>query len=200
MAGLFHPHRPGASMPFAVHPVAATAIGAPRRRTWARVAGLALALAVVAALAATPALAQVPGETKGPSVVIFLAQLLLLMLVGRLLGEAMLRIKQPAVMGQLIAGLILGPSLLGYLFPGVHDLLFPQGARAEGDDRRHRPDRRPAAAADHRHGDRPEARAPDRPRLGLRLADGHRHSVRLRRRPRPGAAGLAARRSAKARW
>jgi Kef-type K+ transport system membrane component KefB len=48
------------------------------------------------------------------------------MLTGRLLGEAMLRIKQPAVMGQLIAGLILGPSLLGALFPGVHDLLFPK--------------------------------------------------------------------------
>jgi len=81
-------------------------------------------LAVI--LLATPALAQVPGESKGPSVAIFLSQLLVLVLVGRLLGEAMLRIKQPAVMGQLIAGLILGPSLLGALFPGVHDLLFPQ--------------------------------------------------------------------------
>ena len=50
---------------------------------------------------------------KGPSEVIFVAQILVLMIVGRLLGEAMLRLKQPAVMGQLIAGLLLGPSLFG---------------------------------------------------------------------------------------
>ena len=59
-----------------------------------------------------------PGEAhKGPSELLFVAQLLLLILVGRLLGEAMLRIKQPAVMGQLIAGLMLGPSLFGALSP-----------------------------------------------------------------------------------
>jgi len=114
-------------MPFAANSVAAAAMPAPRRRPWAHAARLALAAAAVTVLATAPALAEVAGEeTKGPSVVIFLAQLLLLMLVGRLLGEAMLRIKQPAVMGQLIAGLILGPSLFGALFPGTHDLLFPK--------------------------------------------------------------------------
>jgi Kef-type K+ transport system membrane component KefB/nucleotide-binding universal stress UspA family protein len=113
-------------MPFAANSVAAAAMPAPRRRPWAHAARLALAAAAVTVLATAPALAEVAGEIKGPSVVIFLAQLLLLMLVGRLLGEAMLRIKQPAVMGQLIAGLILGPSLFGALFPGTHDLLFPK--------------------------------------------------------------------------
>ena len=49
----------------------------------------------------------------------------LLILVGRLLGEAMLRMKQPAVMGQLIAGLILGPSLFGALFPDLQHMIFP---------------------------------------------------------------------------
>ena len=39
--------------------------------------------------------------SKGPSEVIFLTQLIVLMLVGRLLGEAMQRIGQPSVMGQL---------------------------------------------------------------------------------------------------
>jgi Kef-type K+ transport system membrane component KefB/nucleotide-binding universal stress UspA family protein len=47
------------------------------------------------------------------------------MLVGRLLGEGMLRIGQPAVMGQLIAGLVLGPSVLGLLLPDLQHLLFP---------------------------------------------------------------------------
>ena len=62
---------------------------------------------------------------KGPSELIFVAQIAVLLLVGRLLGEAMLRLKQPAVMGQLIAGLMLGPSLLGALFPDFQHALFP---------------------------------------------------------------------------
>ena len=72
---------------------------------------LCLPLALVV-LAIEPAFAA--GETaKGPSEVIFIAQILALMIVGRLLGEGMLRLKLPAVMGQLIAGLLLGPSLFG---------------------------------------------------------------------------------------
>lgn len=79
-------------------------------------------------LAATPALAV--GSEHGPSELVFVAQLALLMLVGRLLGEAMIRIKQPGVMGQLIAGLVLGPSLLGALFPDLHHAIFP-GAKEQ---------------------------------------------------------------------
>jgi len=61
----------------------------------------------------------------GPSILLFIAQLAVLMLVGRLIGEAMLRVKQPAVMGQLVAGLVLGPSLLGALWPDFQHALFP---------------------------------------------------------------------------
>src|SRR3569623_1186889 len=75
-------------------------------------------------LAAGPALAAEGG--KGPSEVIFIAQLAALMLTGRLLGEAMLRIGQPAVMGQLIAGLLLGPSFFGLLAPDLQHLIFPK--------------------------------------------------------------------------
>lgn len=73
-----------------------------------------------AALAATDA-------ARGPSELLFVAQLIVLLLVGRLLGEAMLRLGQPAVMGQLIAGLVLGPSVLGALFPDFQHALFPAG-------------------------------------------------------------------------
>jgi Kef-type K+ transport system membrane component KefB/nucleotide-binding universal stress UspA family protein len=38
----------------------------------------------------------------------------------------MLRIGQPAVMGQLIAGLLLGPSVLGALWPEAEQFLFPK--------------------------------------------------------------------------
>ncbi len=84
---------------------------------WPWIAAGAFALPVTA-LAAT-------GNASGPSELVFVAQLITLMLVGRLLGEAMLRIGQPAVMGQLIAGLVLGPSVLGALFPDFQHALFP---------------------------------------------------------------------------
>ena len=56
---------------------------------------------------------------------LFVAQLVVLMLTGRLLGEAMVRIGQPAVMGQLLAGVVLGPSVLGALWPDVQHAIFP---------------------------------------------------------------------------
>jgi hypothetical protein len=63
-------------------------------------------------LGTSGALAQ---EAEPPSEVVFLAELIALMLVGRLLGEAMQRLGQPAVMGQLLAGIMLGPSVFGWL-------------------------------------------------------------------------------------
>jgi Kef-type K+ transport system membrane component KefB/nucleotide-binding universal stress UspA family protein len=65
-------------------------------------------------------------EGKGPSEGILIGQVVLLIVTGRLLGEAMLRIGQPAVMGQLMAGLLLGPSVLGVLWPDAQHFLFPK--------------------------------------------------------------------------
>lgn len=56
---------------------------------------------------------------------IFFVQLLLLIAVGRLLGEWMQRIGQPAVIGQLLAGIILGPSVFGTIWPAGHQAVFP---------------------------------------------------------------------------
>jgi Kef-type K+ transport system membrane component KefB/nucleotide-binding universal stress UspA family protein len=66
------------------------------------------------------------------SAAIFLAQIVVLLLVGRLLGELMQRMRQPAVMGQLLAGVILGPSVLGALFPAFEHHLFPPQAAQRG--------------------------------------------------------------------
>jgi K+:H+ antiporter len=82
-------------------------------------------LAMVALLTAPAAAWAASAPEHGPSDAIFVAQLMVLMIVGRLLGEAMLRIGQPAVMGQLMAGLILGPSVFGALFPDWQHALFP---------------------------------------------------------------------------
>jgi Kef-type K+ transport system membrane component KefB/nucleotide-binding universal stress UspA family protein len=51
-----------------------------------------------------------------------------LLVCGRLAGEIMQRIGQPAVMGQLIAGILLGPSVLGALWPAGQQALFPGSA------------------------------------------------------------------------
>jgi Kef-type K+ transport system membrane component KefB/nucleotide-binding universal stress UspA family protein len=58
-------------------------------------------------------------------VAIFIAEIALLLFAGRLLGELMRRIGQPAVMGQLIAGVLLGQSVLGALWPAAYQTLFP---------------------------------------------------------------------------
>src|SRR6185295_10539808 len=82
-----------------------------------------VATAITPMLLATPALGAEGGHS--PSEFVFVAQLVLLMLVGRLLGEVMIRFKQPGVMGQLIAGLVLGPSLLGAVAPDWQHAIFP---------------------------------------------------------------------------
>lgn len=61
----------------------------------------------------------------GHGTAIFFTQLLLLVLVGRLLGEVMQRLRQPAVMGQLLAGVLLGPSVFGALLPAWQHAVFP---------------------------------------------------------------------------
>src|SRR5215510_9553542 len=64
----------------------------------------------------------------GPSEAFFIAQLVVvLLLAGRLLGEAMQRIGQAAVMGQLLAGVLLGPSVFGVVWPEAQQALFPTG-------------------------------------------------------------------------
>jgi Kef-type K+ transport system membrane component KefB len=54
-----------------------------------------------------------------------LLQIILIIAVTRLLASVFKKIGQPAVIGETVAGIILGPSLLGLLFPGVFHFLFP---------------------------------------------------------------------------
>jgi Kef-type K+ transport system membrane component KefB/mannitol/fructose-specific phosphotransferase system IIA component (Ntr-type) len=44
---------------------------------------------------------------------------------ARLLGELARRLHQPAVLGELLAGVILGPTMFGALFPDLQAFLFP---------------------------------------------------------------------------
>ena len=84
----------------------------------------ALVGAVSTILLAGPALAAESGHSA-PSEGLLLAQIVALVLLSRLLGELMLRIRQPAVMGHLLAGILLGPSVFGLLWPEGQHALFP---------------------------------------------------------------------------
>src|SRR5262249_945441 len=55
----------------------------------------------------------------------FLLQIVLLVFIGRALGETMQRIGHPAIMGQLLAGMLLGPSILGAAWPSLQHAIFP---------------------------------------------------------------------------
>jgi Kef-type K+ transport system membrane component KefB/nucleotide-binding universal stress UspA family protein len=55
----------------------------------------------------------------------FLIQFTLLFVVARILADIMKRLGQATVIGELLAGLVLGPTLLGHVAPGIYRLLFP---------------------------------------------------------------------------
>ncbi|MEU3839688.1 cation:proton antiporter [Streptomyces sp. NPDC028635] len=51
----------------------------------------------------------------------------LILVAAHAAGWLARRLGQPYIVGQLTAGIALGPSLLGSVAPGTHDALFPQG-------------------------------------------------------------------------
>lgn len=54
-----------------------------------------------------------------------LAQLAVIILVGRAMNRVAVRLGQPGAVGEIAGGLMLGPSLLGALLPDFHAALFP---------------------------------------------------------------------------
>ncbi|MCA3749731.1 MAG: cation:proton antiporter, partial [Rubrobacter sp.] len=54
----------------------------------------------------------------------FVVQLAILLAAARLLGELFARLGQPAIAGELLAGIVLGPSLLGGMFPELYEAIF----------------------------------------------------------------------------
>ena len=56
---------------------------------------------------------------------ILLAQIVTIIVVARFFGWVFKKIGQPTVIGEIIAGIVLGPSLLGMYFPEFSSTLFP---------------------------------------------------------------------------
>jgi Kef-type K+ transport system membrane component KefB len=57
----------------------------------------------------------------------FFLQLTVILAVCRLVGFLAKKIGQPQVVGEMIAGVLMGPSLLGLLWPDVQQHIFPKG-------------------------------------------------------------------------
>ena len=56
---------------------------------------------------------------------ILLAQIVTIIIVARFFGWMFRKIGQPSVIGEIIAGIVLGPSLVGMYFPEFSNALFP---------------------------------------------------------------------------
>jgi len=59
---------------------------------------------------------------------ILLAQIITIIIVARFFGWMFRKIGQPSVIGEIIAGIVLGPSLVGMYFPEFSAMLFPSAS------------------------------------------------------------------------
>jgi hypothetical protein len=73
---------------------------------------------VLADLTISPVLAADEASSTPPEAK-FIGSILVILLTSRLLGEAMQRLGQPAMIGQFIAGILLGPSFYGLVWPDI---------------------------------------------------------------------------------
>ena len=63
-------------------------------------------------------------KLTGDEILAFLIIVSILLIASRLLGELFRSYKQPAVIGEILAGVILGPSLLGTMYPDAFKAIF----------------------------------------------------------------------------
>ncbi|GAB4577940.1 MAG: hypothetical protein Fur0022_06720 [Anaerolineales bacterium] len=61
-----------------------------------------------------------------PNLPMLIVQIAVILVVARLVGYLFRKIQQPQVMGEMVAGILLGPSLLGWVAPDIFNALFPQ--------------------------------------------------------------------------
>lgn len=61
-------------------------------------------------------------------VALILAQIVTIIFVSRIFSFIFRKIHQPTVIGEIIAGIALGPSLLGMIFPEISTALFPENS------------------------------------------------------------------------
>lgn len=74
--------------------------------------------------------AAVVAPLSSHALTVLLLQIGVLLLTALVLGRLAQRLGMPAVVGELVAGVLLGPSLLTHLAPGAARWLFPQSAES----------------------------------------------------------------------
>jgi Kef-type K+ transport system membrane component KefB len=57
---------------------------------------------------------------------LLLLQIIIVLFVSRIFGVVATKIGQPSVVGEIVAGIFLGPSIIGMFFPEFSDFLFPK--------------------------------------------------------------------------
>jgi Kef-type K+ transport system membrane component KefB len=97
--------------------------------TYCALVGLPVAIlvAVLGRGSGAPAqdIARHTAERGLPSLSLLAAQVSVIILVSRVVGSLAAAVRQPRVIGEVLAGILLGPSLLGWLAPGLSASLFP---------------------------------------------------------------------------
>ena len=81
-------------------------------------------------LAPTPkeAFAESLRHNMAEDITLLLLQIVAILLVSRFFGFLFTKIGQPTVIGEILAGIVLGPSLLGHVWPAGFDFLFSPGS------------------------------------------------------------------------
>jgi len=72
---------------------------------------------------------SVVNEATG-STALLLLQIIIILFFVRIFGWICQKIGQPTVIGEIIAGIVLGPSVLGLLFPEISNTIFPPSSIA----------------------------------------------------------------------
>ena len=68
------------------------------------------------------------GKLGQADIVHLLLQLSIMLVMGRMFAEAARKLNQPAVIGEILAGILLGPTVLGMIKPEWFEALYPVGA------------------------------------------------------------------------
>jgi Kef-type K+ transport system membrane component KefB len=61
----------------------------------------------------------------GTPLILFTVEIALMLACGIGCGYLMRRLHQPAVLGEMLGGIILGPTIFGALWPEAQSILFP---------------------------------------------------------------------------
>lgn len=85
-------------------------------------------VAIAQAGAAEPSWGQVLLEGLRKPLGVLLTQTVVILIAARVVGKLLRRVGQPVVVGEILAGVLLGPSLLGLISPEAMQFIFPESS------------------------------------------------------------------------